>query len=443
MQPQSSNARRVPKPPQNPKRALKRPSQSQGKESRGKDGRRPAWLAPTIELLRDHPVFEVPNPETGEVADHSALLLPAEREREWKRETLRIFRRRAALTTAVAALSLPPFWLLYTILVPQARLSISVTHFLMLLSCIALNTAVRRSRSPQLSRTLTMVAYAVFAVSASTVIAFAKDPRVTAFSGHETIIISLLFLPFTLAEALTCAALVTVTFAIGLTFSLSDQGSWPTFWQVWPRFAALSFSGLLVAVMCHLQGLVRRQAFDNAFDMALSAGRNAALSNLDAVTGGFNRRHLENMLELELQRANRYGQPLSILMFDLDNFKRVNDQNGHLAGDEVLREVLNSTTEALRGIDTIARYGGDEFVVILPGTPHRAATGAAYRLRALILTGLRDRFPVGSLESLVTISLGVTCLLPGDVVTVDRAIERADNQLYEAKRLGKDQIFAG
>ncbi|RYG74561.1 GGDEF domain-containing protein [bacterium] len=438
----SPDARRVIKPPQSPKRPLKRPPSARARERHGRDFRRPQWLEPVLELLRDHPIFEIPDPETGELTEHASILLPSEREREWKRETLRIFRRRTALITVAGILSLIPFWLLFTSMAPQARGSISFAHALMFGCCAILNVLVRRSKSLSLTRTLTIITYAVFGLCAAGVIAAAKDPRVTALSGHEATIISLLFLPFSLAEAFFCAAIVVLSFGLGLIAALSGAESAVTFSDVWPRFAALTITSILVAIMTYLQGLVRRQAFDSAFDMALSASRSAALSNLDAVTGGFNRRHLENMLELELARANRFGQPLSLLMFDLDNFKRVNDQNGHIAGDEVLREVLSSTTEALRGIDTIARYGGDEFIVILPGTSLRAATGAAYRMRALILTGLRDRFPAGSLESLVTISLGVTCLMPGDVVSVERAIERADQQLYEAKRAGKDRIYA-
>lgn len=438
----SPEARRIPKAQTGPKRPLKRPSSGRERELQRKDNRRNAWLDPAIELLRDHPVFEVPDPETGELTDHSSLLMPSEREREWKRETLRIFRRRTALITVVGIVSLIPFWLLYTSLAPHARGAITASYLVMAICCAIINVMVRRSKSLPLTRGLAIAAYIVFALCAASVVGFTRDARVTAFSGHEAIIISMLFLPFSLTEALLCASAVTFAFGFGLSGAILDPASQVSFSDAWPRMSALAFTSLLVAFMTQLQGLLRRQAFDSAFDMALAASRSAALSNLDAVTGGFNRRHLENMLELELARANRFGQPLSILMFDLDNFKRVNDQNGHIAGDEVLREVLSSTTEALRGIDTIARYGGDEFVVILPNTPLRAATGAAYRLRALILTGLRDRFPPGSLESLVTISLGVTCLMPGDVVTVERAIERADSQLYEAKRQGKDRIYA-
>jgi diguanylate cyclase (GGDEF)-like protein len=435
------DARRVPKMPQNPKRPLKRPSPERARERRSKEQHYARWLAPAIELLRDHPVFEVPDPESGEMPERAHILLPSEREREWRRETMRIFRRRTALITVVSVLSLPFFWLIYTIMAPQARGSITLIHGLMLFCCIVINFLVRSSKSLAFTRSLSVITYAVFGLCASAIVAVAKNSGVTTLSGHESIILSLLFLPLGLGEALLGTAIIVLSFGCGQWISLSHMDT-ASYVSGWPRIAALSFTGLWMSVMSQLQTLIRRQAFDTAFDMALSASRSAALSNLDAVTGGFNRRHLENMLELELARSNRFSQPLSIIMFDLDNFKRVNDQNGHIAGDEVLREVLSSTTEALRGIDTIARYGGDEFVVILPNTPLRAAAGAAYRLRALVLTGLRDRFPPGSLESMVTISIGVTCLLPGDVVSVERAIERADNQLYEAKRAGKDRVYA-
>lgn len=427
---------------------MRRPLVRPAKESRPTAPRRSLWvkgrgrknwLSEAVELLRDHPIFEIPDPETGEISVRAALITPSERGREWRRETGRLFKRRCAAVTAVAAASLLPFWLLYAFLAPESFGLITAAQGVMLLCCVFLNISVRRTKSISRARTLTMLAYVVFGLTASAVVAAAKDPRISAFSGHETILISLLFMPFSLVEAAVCSSIIVGTFALSYWASLpvEDQAIF------WPRVAALGFSAALMCGMAHLQSLVRRRAFDNAFDMALAASRGAALSNLDAVTGGYNRRHLETMLELEISRANRFQQPLSLVMFDLDNFKIVNDTNGHLAGDEVLREVLDATTGALRGIDTVARYGGDEFVVILPGTPREAATGAAYRLRALVLERLRERFDPGSLESEVTLSLGVAFFAPGEVGGVDEAIERVDSHLYSAKRLGKDCVFAG
>ena len=212
----------------------------------------------------------------------------------------------------------------------------------------------------------------------------------------------------------------------------------------WPaRVASLFFLSAIIVLMIYLQSLLRRRAFDLSFDMAISAKRGAALSTLDEVTGGYNRRHLMNMLELELARTKRYEQPLGVIMFDLDNFKRVNDSNGHIAGDEVLRCVLKSASQTLRDVDTIARYGGDEFVIILPGADAYSAEQAAQRVRAKVLEALQNRFEIDSLESLVTLSLGAICVESDDYLCVEAAIDAADVQLYNAKRAGKDRVCAG
>lgn len=425
------------------RRPLYRPAAARSKKSsrvsKRKAKRRKQWLAGAVELLRDHPLFEVPDPETGELSVRAALLAPAERQREWRRETGRLFKRRCGALTTVTAAAVPPSWLLYTFLAPTAIGFITAAQGLLLLCCLFIHIDLRRTKSLLRARSLTMLAYMVFGLCAPTIMFATRDLRIAAFSGHEIVLISLLFMPFSLEEAAVCAAFIVNSFAVGFWASLPAEGA-PFFW---PRVASLGFLAALISGVAFLQNIARRQAFDNAFDMALAASRGAALSNLDAVTGGYNRRHLETMLELEISRANRFKQPLSLVMFDLDNFKAVNDTNGHLAGDEVLREVLDATTTALRGIDTVARYGGDEFIVIFPGTPREAATGAAYRLRALVLERLREHFEPGSLESEVTLSLGVAFFAPGEVSGVDEAIERADSRLYQAKRLGKDCVFAG
>jgi diguanylate cyclase (GGDEF)-like protein len=192
-----------------------------------------------------------------------------------------------------------------------------------------------------------------------------------------------------------------------------------------------------------LQNVVRRRGFDAAFNMALFASQGITLSNMDSVTGGYNRRHITSVLEQELGRLERFHQPLSLILFDLDNFKSVNDTLGHAAGDEVLCEVHLATVNAVRGIDTVARLGGDEFAVVLPGTGPRAANYAAQRLRECVVEQLQRQFGADSLQAGVTISLGLACFESRDILTVESALGHVDALLYTAKRNGKNRTVQG
>lgn len=186
----------------------------------------------------------------------------------------------------------------------------------------------------------------------------------------------------------------------------------------------------------------RRHAFDSAFATAVTALHSAEASHRDAVTGGFNRRHLESVLEFELAHAARFTQPIAVLMFDLDHFKPVNDALGHLAGDIVLREVLHATSTALRDSDTVARYGGDEFVVIMPASGTAEGMAVAKRLRDAVHHHVQQRFGADSVQSDVTLSIGVAVFEPGQLPSPDDAIAVADRYLYHAKHNGRNCIHA-
>jgi len=156
------------------------------------------------------------------------------------------------------------------------------------------------------------------------------------------------------------------------------------------------------------------------------------LSTIDSLTGLFNRRHLMKLLAVELERAQRTGQAFAILMLDVDHFKKYNDQHGHLAGDEVLARLGAVLRELIRPYDCAARFGGEEFLVMLSSTESRAACEAAERIRARVGS---EVFSGGK----VTISVGVA----GYAARSDRVedvIGRADAALYEAKRAGRDRV---
>jgi diguanylate cyclase (GGDEF)-like protein len=155
----------------------------------------------------------------------------------------------------------------------------------------------------------------------------------------------------------------------------------------------------------------------------------------DGLTTCFNRAHGLELLDQELRRARRSRLPLSILMFDIDNFKTINDQLGHLRGDDLLRAVGMKLTQVLRTSDLRCRYGGDEFLVILPGTPVLGAQQAAENLRREIENLV---MVAGDRKVVVTASIGVAAAASAEM-DVTALIQRADEALYRAKRAGRNR----
>ena len=155
-------------------------------------------------------------------------------------------------------------------------------------------------------------------------------------------------------------------------------------------------------------------------------------AHTDGLTGLYNRRYLYQELERELARSRRYEHPLSLVICDLDNFKKYNDQYGHLAGDDLLRELGEMMKSYIRKSDTAFRYGGEEFAVILPHTDQHSALILSERLREAISSKnflIREKLQIGH----ITISIGVASY-PEDAVEVDSLINWADMALYEAKK---------
>jgi diguanylate cyclase (GGDEF)-like protein len=156
------------------------------------------------------------------------------------------------------------------------------------------------------------------------------------------------------------------------------------------------------------------------------------LSTTDTLTGLSNRRHLMNLLTHEIERAKRAGQPFSILMLDVDHFKKYNDAHGHQAGDEVLARVSSVLRKSIRPYDCAVRYGGEEFLVMLSATSLERAGESAERIRKQVSA---ESFEVGP----VTISIGVA-EFPSHGDTAKTVIGKADAALYEAKRAGRDRV---
>ena len=183
------------------------------------------------------------------------------------------------------------------------------------------------------------------------------------------------------------------------------------------------------------QDITARKAIEKELETTLA--RERALARTDDLTSAFNRRHFFDLARHELAVARRYHQALSLILFDVDHFKRINDTAGHDAGDEVLRRVARIARAHLRESDVFARYGGEEFVMLLPRTATSEAVVVAERIR----TAIADDAKVTSQGvRVVTISSGVAELRSGDD-TLDLLIRRADGALYAAKQQGRNRTM--
>jgi diguanylate cyclase len=163
-----------------------------------------------------------------------------------------------------------------------------------------------------------------------------------------------------------------------------------------------------------------------------------AESLTDPLTGLGNRKYFDRSIEAEVENALANGEPLSLLMFDIDHFKSFNDSYGHLTGDQVLRLVGMSLKQTIKGRDITARYGGEEFAVVLPNTALRQALTVADHIRRAVMAKELKKKSTGEILGRVTISVGVSMLKPGD--DTDSLIERADACLYAAKRNGRNRV---
>lgn len=187
----------------------------------------------------------------------------------------------------------------------------------------------------------------------------------------------------------------------------------------------------LAALECGLGALAR------ALDLAYALQHAKMMATRDSLTGLLNRRALDDGLAREMLLAKRYKRALALMIIDIDHFKEINDQLGHLSGDEALQRLVNCFTGCVRESDMAFRLGGDEFAIILPGTGLVGAAGVARKIQdavAVLNAARKETIPL-------RISIGVADMLPGDD---DKALlQRADTHLYHAKSLGRDRVCAG
>lgn len=173
-------------------------------------------------------------------------------------------------------------------------------------------------------------------------------------------------------------------------------------------------------------------------ELAVYEHRLLEMNMRDGLTGVYNRRFLEKRLEEEYQRHVRYSRGFSIIMFDLDFFKKVNDTHGHLCGDLILKGVSGKIASLVRKTDFLARYGGEEFCCLLPETDLACALLLAERFRQTV-ADMKHLYQ--GAEITVTVSLGVAAMVP-ELSCPDALLKKADEALYEAKRTGRNRVVA-
>ncbi|UUX95813.1 GGDEF domain-containing protein [Aquabacterium sp. J223] len=198
--------------------------------------------------------------------------------------------------------------------------------------------------------------------------------------------------------------------------------------------AAVSLMGLLAVRV----GALRRRLQRQRAELALALERIQFLANRDELTGLVNRRQASELLQVEQRRADRHGSPFCIALIDLDHFKQVNDRHGHAAGDEALRRFAVEGAKRVRATDTLARWGGEEFLLLLAESGLPLAREGAERLRQA-LAGMTIEH--GDVRMCLTLSAGVVQYRPGE--TRVQLLERADAALYRAKAEGRDRVVVG
>ncbi len=194
-----------------------------------------------------------------------------------------------------------------------------------------------------------------------------------------------------------------------------------------------------IAVLAGQLSTMRHKMRQHRDQLALALENNRQLAIRDELTGLYNRRHLLEVMKLESQRAERSGLPLCFALIDIDHFKRINDNHGHSDGDEVLRAFAQSALRALRETDTLGRWGGEEFLLMLPDTPVADAEGVIERVRQQLA---QVRFDAIDPRLSVTFSAGIAAHAVSEAVMT--TVEHADQAMYAAKQAGRNcSVVAG
>lgn len=228
--------------------------------------------------------------------------------------------------------------------------------------------------------------------------------------------------------------------ALGLTVvflwraaMMTNNSEWPEPLFVPPQVQLVTYLMVFVSLLTNTMGFVMMQ-------MERAIHRQHDLATHDPLTGACNRRELLEVMGRVIGQSERNRQPLSVLMIDIDHFKRVNDQHGHLNGDAVLREVATRLQGRLRKYDLLARFGGEEFVVLLPQTTEDQAVTVAESLRETVAR-TPVSLPSQAVTLPITVSIGVHSRIPANHPDeADQMISACDQGVYQAKSLGRNRV---
>lgn len=409
--------------------------------------RRPAHISTTTtpdsdlkqSIEQDLPVSEILKSHVVEENDRETL---------YQLDLLQKFRERLRLNASLSLLLNPIFYFYLSYLAPASSEQIRPIFGLMAATCILYLLLAPRIYRVFFVKLLIAGGYLFLSLGASLITATLSQNQfdIAAMSGtqlallamHSQILLSVVLLPVTLRNALVLTLIVTASLVWALLWSTPFTDNSTQISQLFMLSATMVF----VLYEVHFQTVLRREAFDATFDMGRSATQLQALSIRDTVTGGFNRLYLEHKLPHDINRAAHFSRPISVIMFDLDNFKHVNDTLGHLQGDRLLQQISQVAGTVLRDIDTLARYGGDEFVIILPEITHEEAMDVACALQKRANQKIQEMKIFQSSEITITLSIGVITLVPSPDLTVAKMISLADEQLYRAKQEGKNCIVS-
>jgi diguanylate cyclase (GGDEF)-like protein len=201
------------------------------------------------------------------------------------------------------------------------------------------------------------------------------------------------------------------------------------------HFLIVAATAPTVSILAGRLSRIRERARRQKLDLAKALARIQELATRDELTGLINRRHMLELLEQERQRCVRSGRTFCVALIDIDHFKRANDEGGHAAGDELLRVFARESLNVIRLADVLARWGGDEFVLMLADTTAPLARSGLERLRQRAAAVVVN---ANGTELRITMSAGLTEHIAGE--SVPQALERADRALYEAKAQGRDRV---
>jgi len=250
--------------------------------------------------------------------------------------------------------------------------------------------------------------------------------------------VALLFGVLRLGTARLLALALVAYLAHTTVLALSGSLEGPAAADSWMQLAILAIVLPWFAAMGGYVNKLRRRLSDSNRQLKDAVDRAEEIAMRDVLTGTYNRRHLMDVLRREISRAQRLGAPLAVCLLDIDHFKRINDSWGHAAGDAVLRHFATVAATGLRAVDVFGRFGGEEFLLVLPDTDARGAAAVAERIRA---AGEQDAFPGIPAGHQLTVTIGVAGRNREE--TGDALLARADLALYRGKDAGRNCVVVG